>query len=93
MRIIIFKIQVILKGRERWHRYDTGNMKFINKRKERKGCTTFTTRIASKSKTLRLKQSKAISRQNPRASISLGRTLAPWKLKCVLGMLSQAELR
>lgn len=48
-------------------------MKFINKRKERKGCTTFTTRIASKSKTLLLKRSKEVSRPNPRA---------PWKVVC-----------
>lgn len=69
MMIIIFKIQVILKERSISHRYNTGNMKFINKRKERKGCITFNTRIASKSKTLRLKQSKEVSRQNPRASV------------------------
>lgn len=57
MMIIIFKIQVVLE-RSTLHRYNTGNMKFINKRKERKGCITFNTRIASKNKTLRLKQSK-----------------------------------
>lgn len=50
MMIIIFKIQVILKERSILHRYGTGNMNFINRRKERKGCITFTTRIASKSK-------------------------------------------
>lgn len=80
MMVIIFKNLGDITGKRNiWHRGEIGEMKFINQRKERKGCTTFTTRIASKSKTLRLKQR---SQWATPESISLGPSLAPWKVVC-----------
>lgn len=66
MMIIIFKNSGGIKGeRTTWHRPDTSKMKYEQNIGE-KGTYTFTTSIASKSKSLQLKHSKKVGGQNPR---------------------------